>query len=369
MSASRSQSEVFSASVVDIEASALVTMSGELDLFTSPVLAREMNSAIDRGARSLVLDAAELAFMDAAGLGVVIAASERLATDGGTLSIRAASVTLRRLLDLTGFIHLAEPVVTDAPEHLGAEQEDEENVDPLGAAMTFGRIVAAVPVANDLVDGALRLVVALAQATVGGADGVSISLRRQGHLSTVAASDETISAMDADQYATGEGPCVSASVDGHWFHVESLDAEDRWPDFVPRARTLGINSILSTPLTASGRPIGALNIYSRESAAFAPADQELAAVFAAEASTILEESGVDVTASQLAERMQRALQSRQDIAIAQGIIMGRDGVNRDDAYRALRRASASSDVPLADIARDFVHAVRIPAAPDETARR
>ena len=70
---------------------------------------------------------------------------------------------------------------------------------------------------------------ALARVTVGGADGVSVSLRRRGELTTVAASDETVSGMDRDQYATGEGPCVSASTEGHWFHVESVDDERRWP--------------------------------------------------------------------------------------------------------------------------------------------
>lgn len=91
-----------------------------------------------------------------------------------------------------------------------------------------------------------------------GADGVSVSLRRHGHLATVASSDQTILEMDADQYATGEGPCVDASVEGRWFHVESLDNETRWPAFIPRAQKLGINAILSIPLLAGDRPIGAL---------------------------------------------------------------------------------------------------------------
>ena len=120
-----------------------------------------------------------------------------------------------------------------------------------------------MPVDPDVVDGALRLVVDLAQVSVRGADGVSVSLRRNGVLSTVAASDRTIMAMDADQYATGEGPCVDASVKGHWFHAESLDVETRWPSFTPQARDLGIQAILSSPLRAVEQPVGALNIYSR----------------------------------------------------------------------------------------------------------
>jgi GAF domain-containing protein len=103
----------------------------------------------------------------------------------------------------------------------------------------------------------------------------------------VAASDATVSAMDSDQYATGEGPCVDASVSGHWFHAESLDRERRWPAFTPKARQLGINAILSTPLLAGDQPVGALNIYSRTEGAFTTEDQELAAVFATETSAFL----------------------------------------------------------------------------------
>ena len=93
--------------------------------------------------------------------------------------------------------------------------------------------VATIPANIDVLDAALRLVVALARVTVGGADGVSVSLRRHGVLTTVAASDETVTGMDRDQYATGEGPCVAAATEGHWFHVESLEDERRWPAFIP----------------------------------------------------------------------------------------------------------------------------------------
>ena len=107
---------------------------------------------------------------------------------------------------------------------------------------------------DELVDGALRMAVSLAGAAVGGADGVSVSLRRRGILSTVAATDQTISNMDANQYQTGEGPCVDASTTGHWFHAESLESETRWPAFTPRARALGIRAILSSPLVVQEAP-------------------------------------------------------------------------------------------------------------------
>jgi hypothetical protein len=266
---------------------------------------------------------------------------------------------IRRLLEPSG---LAELIVVDEPRpadrHLGPEQSVERSE---GSAQIASpslaqqlKLISAIPIDDNLVDGALRLVVALAKVTVGGADGVSVSLRRQGRLATVAATDQTILDMDAGQYAAGEGPCVDASVEGHWFHAESLDTETRWPDFVPKAQALGVHSILSSPLMAHGTPVGALNIYSREVAGFAPKDQELASVFATEASIILSGAGLDVTEVQLATRLSEVLRTREIISQAQGVLMERDGLSADKAYTALRRFSVLNKQPLRERAKDVV---------------
>jgi len=222
--------------------------------------------------------------------------------------------------------------------------------------------VTAVPADNDVVDGALRLVVDLTRATVGGADGVSVSLRRHGRLSTVAATDQTISDMDADQYDTGEGPCVDASVKGRWFHAEALVDETRWPTFVPRARTLGINAILSSPLLAGARPVGALNIYSRTAAAFTPEDRQLAATFASGASAILTDAGAGVDADELADRLAEALERRAVISQAQGAIMALRGLSAQAAYGMLLHSSIETGTPLLEVARVVVAPARLPDA-------
>ena len=336
----------------------VLAVRGEVDRVNAPELGAILDAVIERH-RSVVLDLAELDFMNGWGLGVIAARASRLRRSGGTLTIRSPSAMVLRLLDITG---VAEVVLLENPDpphrHLDAEQSSEIAEALLGTEAYrlpphVGKITA-IPADSDVVDGALRLVVALARATVGGADGVSVSLRRHGHLSTVAASDQTISDMDASQYATGEGPCVDASVDGRWFHAESLDTETRWPAFTPRAQALGINAILSSPLLAEGRPFGALNIYSRTAMAFASKDQELASVFAAEASLILARAGVDVTDEQLSSRRNEALATRRVIAQAEGVIMEREGVEADDAYSMLCDYSRRSNRPFRERAEDVV---------------
>jgi hypothetical protein len=217
------------------------------------------------------------------------------------------------------------------------------------------RKVTAVPTDPDVVDGVLRLVVELARTLVQGADGVSVSLLRHGRLSTVAASDQTIMDMDADQYATGEGPCVDASRQGRPFHAAVLAGETRWPAFTPQALGLGINAILSSPLKAFDTPVGALNIYSRTPLAFNSADQAAAAAFAQKASVILSDAGVGVTDDQMAQRYQEALRSRQAITLATGVIMEREGIDEDQAFRALLRLALYHGETLRTRAETMVH--------------
>ncbi len=352
----------------------MLALRGQLDIHTAPDLSGYLDGMIGRGHVNIALDLAELDYLDASGLSVIAGETIRLKLSGGSLIIRDPSVQVGHLLEISGLIKMIpvdelQPVPGELGR-LGPEQLD----GPSGSPVASGiheltqqlREVTSIPSNDDVVDGALRLVVTLAKVTVGGADGVSVSLRRRGHLSTVAASDQTITDMDAGQYATGEGPCVDASVEGRWFHAESLHNETRWPDFVPKARALGINSILSSPLMAHGVPVGALNIYSRATAAFAPKDQELASIFATEASTILGDAGLDTTEEELASKLSEVLRTRQVIAQAQGVLMERNGIGEHAAYTALRRFSVEHDGPLSERARYIVEsALHTYGSPDQ----
>lgn len=337
----------------------LVAVTGDLDLMTAPDLRSVLNGVLEESHRHVVLDVAKVGFMDAAALGVIAVTAARLRSIGASLTIRAPSPNASQLLDITAVATL---VTIEAPDPAAAALGGEQHADdllslvasaPVERPMDFAR-VAALPARHDVLDAALRLVTTLAHATIGGADGVSVSLKRQGTVSTIAASDETIAQMDRDQYATGQGPCLAAAAEGHWFHVESLAEETRWPQFVPRAIEGGINSILSTPLMASDRPVGALNIYSRSEGAFGPDEQELAALFATQASGIVRDAGADVGVEEIAKRLQNALVVREVIAQAQGALMAREGVSAEAASAHLRRSSRQSQVPLRDRAADIV---------------
>jgi GAF domain-containing protein len=174
----------------------------------------------------------------------------------------------------------------------------------------------------------------------------------------VAASDQTITDMDASQYATGTGPCIDAAEEGRWFCTESLAAESRWPAFTPQARALGINAILSSPLLSGDHPVGALNIYSRSEGAFTDDDHTLASVFATEASRILVDA--ENVAWGWPAGVDEALQHRAVISQAQGVIMERVGVDPELAYTLIRRFASESGNPLLDRAREVVASTQRP---------
>ncbi len=187
---------------------------GQVDRFNAPELGAILDLVTERHG-SVVLDLTELELMNAWGLGMIAARASRLSRSGGSLTIRSSSAMVLRMLDITGladFVRLERP---GPGRDLGVEHSVEDDTFDATGPPNLPRpisMITAISADADVVDGALRLLVALARATVGGADGVSVSLRRHGRLDTVAASDQTISDMDASQYATGEGPCVGASV-------------------------------------------------------------------------------------------------------------------------------------------------------------
>ena len=247
---------------------AVVALHGKIESLDAFDLWAALAGAIDHLRRdAVVLDLAALDFIGAAGLVALANAEKSFADAGVELTIRTPPRLLQQFL---GAMEMTDVARLDrALARLGrpggeqvVESRDPSPLPTSQVSTTDRRREPAIPTDSGVVDGALRLVVELARTSVNGADGVSVSLLRNGQLLTVASTDDTIMEMDSSQYATGEGPCVDASRRGHWFHAESLDTETRWPSFTPRARALGIMSILSSPLTALDDPVGALNIYS-----------------------------------------------------------------------------------------------------------
>lgn len=316
---------------------------GYVDALTVPALAGVLQALADDGRQQLVVDLARCEFIGARGVAVLADIARRAAAAGGTLAIRSASSITRRMLDITGINDL---VVLVDPSHADVSPTESSAQDTAPGGLAKSN--------TDMVDAALRLVTALADATVKNADGVSVTLERHGRLMTVAASNDKVLVMDRHQYETGEGPCLDAKALDRRFYIESLAEETRWPTFVPLALGQGIHSILSSPLKTNNRAQGALNMYSATTQAFGQHEQSLAALFANQASQILTAAGQDSTDDGANQRFNAALSARQVIHQAEGIIMARHGLPANEAIGSLFRSARSANMTVLAHATELI---------------
>jgi anti-sigma B factor antagonist len=78
-------------------------LSGELDHATAPELREPLESAIEAGARAILVDLTDCNFIDSTGLSVLVHARSRLLGDGeGQFEICCPDQQVRRLLEITG---------------------------------------------------------------------------------------------------------------------------------------------------------------------------------------------------------------------------------------------------------------------------
>jgi anti-sigma B factor antagonist len=79
----------------------LVTVEGELDLFTAPNLKRTLVDALQTGSRRFVLDLSLTTFIDSTTLGVLVGITRRL-EDGAWLGIVCTRPNVRKIFEFSG---------------------------------------------------------------------------------------------------------------------------------------------------------------------------------------------------------------------------------------------------------------------------
>ncbi len=81
-----------------------LVVAGEVDVATSPDLRRALFGIVDSGATRIEVDFADLRFIDSSGLGVLVAARNRLRETGHehALSLGRLPDPIRRVFEITG---------------------------------------------------------------------------------------------------------------------------------------------------------------------------------------------------------------------------------------------------------------------------
>ncbi|MET8997655.1 GAF and ANTAR domain-containing protein [Amycolatopsis sp. NPDC004169] len=222
-------------------------------------------------------------------------------------------------------------------------------------AEQFAQLTATLLAAPSVKD-VLQRVLDAATVMVPAADVASFTLLDpDGGFHTPAETHDLATDLDVLQYRFREGPCVEAAIPGGPAVAvcPDLAGERRWPRWAPAAADLGVRSVIATALlpgAPTGGSVGALNVYSRVPGGLDKADRDVLLLLATHASLALATTDAVTRAELQAAHLHKAIESRDVIGQAKGIIMARRGVSAEDAFDVLRRTSQDLNVKLADVA-------------------
>jgi GAF domain-containing protein len=174
-----------------------------------------------------------------------------------------------------------------------------------------------------------------------------ISLVRGKKVTSEAPSDEVARRLDQLQSELGEGPAFSALRDRRTIDIPDLRAEERWPKFVAAATGMGVHCLLSFRLFIKDGALGALNLYGPRPNTF---DDESVAV----GEILSQHAAVALADASMEEQLRAAIETRDVIGQAKGILMHRDHLTGLQAFATLTRASQETNIKLVDVARFLV---------------
>lgn len=221
-----------------------------------------------------------------------------------------------------------------------------------GLAEEFARIARDLA-AQPSPAATLEAIVRYAVQTVDGAEEAAITVRHGSRYQTVVATGELPLRVDEIQYEANEGPCVDSLREHHVFSTDELAEDPRWPVFGPlAAKRTEVRSMMSCRLflEEDSAALGALNLYSRQPAAFSGYRLEILDALAAHSAIALAKAN----AQEQNEHLQAALARNRTIGAAMGILMATHKLTDAQSFDLLRLASQHSHRKLYDIARDVV---------------
>jgi GAF domain-containing protein len=202
------------------------------------------------------------------------------------------------------------------------------------------------------------------------AEGVGVTIERDGRPLTVVSAGPAAPQLDEKQYGQDDGPCLQSARTGEEIAIVDMLTETRWGDYPAYAAACGIRSSLSLPVADNAGTVGALNLYAGPPHAFENADLARLRSLAAQATGGITLAQRIADTQEFADQMRTAMRSRTVIDQALGIMMGQRKCTADVAFGILRSASQHRNVKLRDLCTELITSVsgRPPVEPSLPAR-
>ncbi len=84
------------------DSSYVISLAGEVDLYTAPEFKQQLLEVITQGARHVVVDFSDTTFIDSTTLGVLVGGVKRLRTNDGQLSLVCSDRNITKIFEITG---------------------------------------------------------------------------------------------------------------------------------------------------------------------------------------------------------------------------------------------------------------------------
>lgn len=188
-------------------------------------------------------------------------------------------------------------------------------------SIIFARVKSML-LTEGTVTAAIDLLAEAAKTTIPAAIGAGVTvITDSGGKDSAGSTDHVVREADDLQYATGQGPCLSAWAARKPMRIDDVDTDPRWLRWSEAVSALPIRSVVSVPMVHEDRAVGALKVYSARSQAFTGETERLLTLFAGPAATLLAHVQTESLPAQLSQTLQDSLASRDAINIGRGILM------------------------------------------------
>ncbi len=221
-------------------------------------------------------------------------------------------------------------------------------------SLTMAELARELQGAHNSVEDTLVAITHAAVSLVPGSSFACVTqITRKQAVQTVAPTDARAEKINGVQETVGQGPCLESLWESSTIRVADLREDDRWPMYAMAALDLGILSMMTLRLYVDNQDLGALSLYSEKPGAFTEDSEAIASLLATHAAVAL------TTAEQQAN-MSAAVDSRDLIGQAKGILMERYQLDSGRAFRLLVRVSQTTNTPLREVADELLNTGQMP---------
>lgn len=173
-----------------------------------------------------------------------------------------------------------------------------------------------------------------------------------GTLQVIGASSPSAHLLDLFQVQNEQGPCLECTMTGTPVTDVELSPEGAWPRFAALTRTQGFTAVYALPLRSRDVTVGALNLFAREPLS---ANRLVIAQALADTATLsLLQVDPHIDLQIVIRRIHLAVESRNTLEQAQGMIAQRFGIDAEVALTRLQEVCERTELSLVEAATAVV---------------